>query len=219
MSDELAKKLKVYLLVSSSIIFFGGLTIWLVLLSQGKRVTSDGRIEDTNVLKINVTPKDKVDVFINSKEVKLTDNRVTGVDVGEINVRLEKQDYTSWEKNVEVDKKEVKTIYAQLYPLNPEIEKVTDVNIDKIYFNEKKDNIIFTVLNGSEEEIGLWKYNYEKKPTDLFSDPKPEKFRNLTDSEINCLANNDYSINVSYNTDKILLSCEARLNIDSLRRR
>lgn len=123
--------------------FLAGLTVFLVLFAQGKKLTPRGTFVDTSVLRIEKVPED-AKVYVNGALVEVNDNRVQGIDVGEVSIRVEMEGYSTWRKELILEDNRVETIYPVLVPLPPESIQISTEQIDTVTASDDGNYIYYT---------------------------------------------------------------------------
>ena len=197
-------RLKNIIIVGSIITFFAIFTIIIINIAQGKKVTPDGRIVDTAIIRLNTIPEE-VTAYIDGVRVSQIENRIEGIEVGEITLRLEKDGHSSWEKTITLEAGKVKNVYAQLYPMDLNFEQITNTNVDKIFFSRNADNVFYTVVDSeTDSQIGLWKYKITRNLLD-FGSNEPERIATFDDELISFLKNSSYSIQIAGDSNYVLL--------------
>ena len=185
-------------------IFFLILVVIAITLGQGRTWNDDGTITQTSIVKLTSVPKD-IQVFLDGKEVSLTDSKIEWVEPGLRKIKLVKSGYKDWEKTVKLEAGIVKDIYAQLYPEKLDFSKLTESNIDQLHFSENSEYAYFTILNNAvSTQNGLWRLKLSRNFLDIGNNI-PVLISPLTD-DIVILRNNDYDILVSSDNNKVILN-------------
>lgn len=193
-------------LVTFFILFglFVAVSIYVVILAQGKRIDDNGTISNTSIIRINSIPSD-VTVYLNDQVVPKVDNRVEWLQPGSVKLTLAKEGYKSWEKILSLDAGVVKDVYAQLFPDRINFDKLTTTNVDKMFFAENSDYVFYTVLKqDNPEENGIWKLKLSRNIFD-FGVNQPTKIFTLPVNFLKELATKNYELKLSPDTNRILL--------------
>ena len=125
----LRKRITTFIVTFLILIFFVSAAVVAVFLSQGRRLDGTEGIVITSIINLNTLPED-VNVFINDKKVDRVDGRVENLDPGVVSLKVTKDGYTTWEKQVELQGGVVKDVNVQLFPENLELTALTQTNIN-----------------------------------------------------------------------------------------
>jgi len=191
--------------IFSLLVFFTFFTFFVIILAQGKTFNKEGEIVDTGIIRINSIPTD-VTVYINGEQVKKTENRIEGVEPGEITIKLEKEGYSPWEKIVTVGTGIVKDIYAQLFPENLKFQQITNTNVDNAFFSDNIDYIFYTLTDPEMPgKVGIWRMKLISSIFD-FGSVTPEQFVSFNESLLKTVGEYPYTIQAANDNNKILLN-------------
>ena len=180
-------------------------SVFFILLSQGTRITPNGNIVQTSVIRINSVPKN-VRAYINDEEVNINDNLIQNIELGEVTLTLEQEGFTSWSKTLNIEEGKVKDVFAQLFPETLENAQISTEPIDQLVYADDLSHIYFSVLNSEiPTNNGLWKYRLSSGVLDLSNNPEPVQFFQFTDEFYTNLSTNRYSLELSNDKDTILL--------------
>lgn len=181
------------------------LLVIAIIIAQGKKVTPDGRLVDTAIIRLNTIPSD-VTVYIDGKKVNKIENRLEGIETGEITLKLEREGYSDWEKTITLEAGVVKDVYAQLYPTELQFEQITNTDVDKLFFPDDVDFLFYTVINSEvASENGIWKYKLTRNLLD-FGTISPTKITSLNTNLLQKLKEEDYVLSISPDSNKFLLN-------------
>ncbi len=196
--------IKNIILVSSIVVFFAILLAIAIIIAQGKKVTPGGLV-DTSIIRLNTIPED-VTAYIDGKKVNRIENRLEGIETGEVTLKLERNGYSSWEKTITLEPGVVKDVYAQLYPTDLQFEQITNTEVDKLFFPEDVGYLFYTVLNSEiDTENGMWKYKLTKNLLD-FGTTSPSKITSFETELINKLRSGNYDISVSPDSNRFIVN-------------
>lgn len=196
------KKLLTIIFVLFVIISFTAITVIVIIIAQGGKVTNNG-LEKTGIIKITSQPENDIDVYVNDKKTSLNDKRIENLDPGTYIIRIEKKDYMTWTKQVEVEKGIVKELFVTLFPNDLELEQMTSINIDRTFFSPDGSYLVYTVKNGSDSEKGIWKLKLTQNAFGLLEN-KPERIISLNE-QIQKILSGNYSCEISQNNERFLL--------------
>jgi hypothetical protein len=167
-----------------TILFFIFLLIFIVIAPllilhvQGYRLDFENKkLTQTGALFIKTISPKQAEIYVDNELIQKTDFFFNSALIENLlpkkyNIKVQKQDYYTWEKNLEIKEKEVtegKSII--LFPQDPEF-KLLSTNIDNAWFSKDKKKVVI-----KESEKNAWSlklYNLEKnvkshllKETDL----------------------------------------------------
>src|SRR5260221_2100836 len=197
------KKLLRFILPLLTLSVFALASIIVIVISQGKKLADNGTIVETSIVRVNAIPSD-VQVFINEKQVTVNDNKVN-VDPGQVEVTLKKDGYSTWQKTFFIEEGVVKDIFAQLYPSSIKSVKLSDTDIDKMFFSREGDFAFYTVINSKDvTQNGIWKLKLSRNILD-FSVNTPVLISKFTTDITNILKTNNYELKISNDNAKLIL--------------
>jgi len=154
-------------------------TILISLLARGYRPDfQEKELKPTGLLVVNSFPKG-AQVFINGKLTTAT-NQTINLPPGEYRVTIKKPGFSSWEKNITLEKEIVTNIDAYLFPLAPDLKALTfsptlnpllsPDGTKLIYFspqekeNPQDQNATQTATLLTQERGGIWLIDLTEKP-------------------------------------------------------
>ena len=154
-------------------------TILISLLARGYRPDfQEKELKPTGLLVVNSFPKG-AQVFINDKLTTAT-NQTINLPPGEYRVTIKKPGFSSWEKNITLEKEIVTNIDAYLFPLAPDLKALTfsptlnpllsPDGTKLIYFsphekeNPQVQNATQTATLLPQERGGIWLIDLTEKP-------------------------------------------------------
>ncbi len=128
-----------------------------------------GEVKQTGVLNIQTTPQ-KLQVFLNGKDIGKSP-KVTSVDQGSTRVKIEKEGYTSWEKDVPIVAEKSTSIFPTLFLTNPQAESIysTSGKIISQQIAPSNDSILALIL--SEKTYKIIRYELNKQFWNLSDNP------------------------------------------------
>jgi hypothetical protein len=160
-------------------VVLGG-TISISLLARGYRPDfQEKELKPTGLLVVNSFPKG-AQVFINGKLTTAT-NQTINLPPGEYRVTIKKPGFSSWEKNITLEKEIVTNIDAYLFPLAPDLKALTfsptlnpllsPDGTKLVYFsppqkkeNPQDQNATQTATLLTQERGGIWLIDLTEKP-------------------------------------------------------
>ena len=151
-----------------SIIAFGFIviaTVIFVLYGKGYRFGFDqGKIElsGTGLLVAKSIP-DGAQVFLNDNLTTATNNTIN-LSPKEYRVRIFKEGYFAWEKNIKIQKEVVSKAEALLFPTAPKLESITDIGVSDMVIDPSHTKIAFTVASESARRNGIYILDMSSRP-------------------------------------------------------
>lgn len=197
---------------------FGSIAVLLILFAQGKRITLDGQIISTGILRIDIVPDD-TEIFVNGEEVSLSGNRLDGIEIGELAIEIRKEDFSTWRKNVVVDGSFVKRIHAQVYPNNPIITRINSYEIDRFFPSNDLELFVGTEFNEEDDELLVYTLDHSSSLNPLQGlQTEFELSKTITNYSQICSEenNNGHFIKISENDDKFIIECDLGVQIHDL---
>lgn len=146
-----------------------GVSAVIALLASGYRFDLKKReITGTGIISINSFPDGSL-IFLNDKPTGATNTSLTSLKPGKYTLRLEKQGFTNWEKEIIVEKELVTKVEAILIPLFPELKPLTFTSTKSPLLSPDGQKIIYTALSNSVN--GLWLLDLSDRPFNLANKP------------------------------------------------
>lgn len=150
--------------MKSRIIFFFSTAVSLVaittiviLWARGYRINRSPKgevaIQETGILLIKSYP-DGAKVYINEELETATNATLSGLNQGVLGVKISKEGYADWEKDVPIQKGLVTTLEATLIPLTPELKPLTLNGVTALSLSPQKDQVAYLTKNNGKS--GVW---------------------------------------------------------------
>lgn len=146
------KKTTKYLLTIIPFLLFIVASIIVLFLAQGRTLTDEGKLIESSILRVNSYPLNPT-VFINGERVELTDGKTINITPGKNTIRLSKEGYYDWEKEVLNYAGIIKEIFVQLYPTNISFENSTTKAIDIATYSADRQYVYFVRKNTKTIDI------------------------------------------------------------------
>ncbi len=154
------------LTISISIfIFITIATIVVILYGKGYRFGLDkGRpgFLGTGLLVSTSTP-DGAQVFINGHLTTATDNTIS-LSPGDYDVKIFKEGYIPWEKNIPIQKEVVSKADALLFPNAPKLESITTTGVQNPIIDPSGTRLAYTISSQSAREDGVYVLDMTSRP-------------------------------------------------------
>lgn len=184
---------------------FAIVTVIVIIIAQGGKVTPDG-IEKTGIIKLNVQPDKNLKVYVDDKLVSINDSKIENLNTGIHNLRIEKENYTNWTKDVEVEEGIVSEIWAFLFPIELKLKQMTSTGIERAFYSPDGSYVVYIVKNSNSNNNGIWKLKLTQSTFGLVEN-KPEKISSLN-SKLTETLNSEYSVSISPNNERFLLQTD-----------
>lgn len=123
-------------------------------------------------------------VYIDGTLQTATNNSVN-VDPGNHTIRITKEGYVSWEKQIHIDKEIVSRADAFLFPVSPSLSSLTSSGITSPILSSDGTKIVYIVPPKTktpleEKNAGVWIYDLADRPLGFNRDPRQIASWNLT---------------------------------------
>lgn len=148
----------------SAVIIVAG-TLFAIRYAKGQRPSTEG-FRETGLLSANSFPT-AAQVFINGKLSTATDDTLN-LDPGEYQIEIKKEGFTSWRKNLLVEKELVTQTNALLFPSAPSLSPITFTGVQNILPAPDGQKLIFYTSSASAEpKNGLYLADLTDNPLSL----------------------------------------------------
>ncbi|MBI2029184.1 PEGA domain-containing protein [Candidatus Gottesmanbacteria bacterium] len=145
--------MKKFLAPAFAITFIIGVSLLLIFYGRGYRFNlSQGSFEPKGLLVANSQPNG-AQIFVNDKLSSATNTTIT-LEPSWYNVRMEKEGYSPWQKDVRVQGEVVAKTDAVLFPINPSLSPITVSGVSNPKVSQDTTKIVFSVSksnNGNED--------------------------------------------------------------------
>ena len=154
------------------------ITLITVLYSEGWRLNILNPFEQTNpedIKKETITKTgmiavrsipDGAKVFLNDEPVTATGDTITNLEPNKYSLKVSKEGYEVWEKEITVYSDLVTDITAVLVLQSPKLEPLTSLDVNTFALSNNQNNIAFTSSN--ENQPGLWLLPLNRSGINLF---------------------------------------------------
>lgn len=113
-------------------------------------------LEKTGMIVVKSYP-DGARVYLNGKLAQATNATLTGLKGGLYDLKIEKDGFAPFQKEVPVKEELVTNLEALLVPLNPELKPLTGSGVVSPILSNSRDKILF--LTPDRDRPGLWSLN------------------------------------------------------------
>ena len=122
-------------------------------------------ITKTGMIAVRSIP-DGAKVYIDNKLLTATDDTITNLIPNKYNLKVEKEGYETWQKEVNVYSDLVTDITAVLILQSPKLEPLTNIDVNNFDLSNSQNNIIFTSANPTQP--GLWMLPLNRTGLNIF---------------------------------------------------
>ncbi|MBI4100817.1 PEGA domain-containing protein [Candidatus Microgenomates bacterium] len=119
-------------------------------------------VEETGILVATSIP-DGAQVFLNN-ELRTATNNTLNLPEGEYQIKIVKDGYTPWEKNLKIKKGVVSETRAALFPTAPDLRAQTLTGAFSPTLSPDGTSIVYGVASGSAQKQGVWVMDLNEKP-------------------------------------------------------
>lgn len=207
------KKIPTIIVALFVVVVFAASSLIAIILAQGRRFDTDEGLGfvQTSIIRLNSIPED-VNVYINEKPAQITDNKIEFLDPGNVNVTVEKEGYTPWQKVVHLDPGIITDVNVQLFPNTLEFEAITALDVDQAIFSDDSQTVFYTILNSEVfTDNGIWRYRFTRSLLNL-NEERPTKMVSFTEETLAILRKGTYTLKISKdNARAIIYSKEDKL--------
>ncbi|MEO8581656.1 MAG: PEGA domain-containing protein [Patescibacteria group bacterium] len=138
---------------SAAVIIVG--TLFAIRYAKGQRPTSGGTLRETGLLDANSFPT-AAQVFINGKLTTATDDKLN-LDPGDYQIEIRKDGYSTWQKNLRIEKELVTQTDALLFPSVPSLSPITFTGVQNVVPAPDGQKLVyFTASASAEAKNGLY---------------------------------------------------------------
>lgn len=165
--------------MSKRVLIFAAIVIFILATSavaifylRGFKIdTKKGGITRTGLLVIDSTP-DGAQVFLDDRLTSATDTTIMYLTPKKYKLKLVKEGYTPWEKEIEIKADLTTEVTAVLFPATPELKPLSFSGVTNPLLSPDGQKIVFAVppkdtTNSSPEagsKTGLWVLNMAERP-------------------------------------------------------
>lgn len=140
-------------------------TITILFLARGYRIDLNKKeIAGTGIIVATSTP-DGALVYLNDIPTSATNTSLTGLKPNTYTIRMEKQGFFSWTKEIVVKKELVTKVDALLVPLFPNLDPLTSGNAQNPLLAPDGQKIVYTSTQNGQS--GIWVLELVTRPFNL----------------------------------------------------
>jgi hypothetical protein len=156
------RKSSIILSVSSILILGLGTLIGIMLVKGYTFNTTTKKIESTGVLIVNSVPSG-AQIFIDDHYQNVTNTSIPFLPTRDYKIRLTKEGYTPWEKDMTIDSQLTSEIEAIMWPAIPSVNPITNTGVVNVQISPDKQKVVYGVKFSERDKAGLWVMDMAKK--------------------------------------------------------
>ena len=161
---------KPLLALLATIILILGVSAILIFQAKGYRFDiKSKKIEKTGIIAVSSVPVGAA-VYVNNHLSGATNTNIVNLTPGEYALKVVKEGYLSWEKNIPVVAEMVTPVEITLFPSVPDLRPLTFTGITNPLLSPDGQKIVYALKNGGKS--GLWVLDLSDRPLNFSRDPK-----------------------------------------------
>lgn len=165
------------------LILITAVALGAIAYGRGYRISKDeaGRniVAGTGLLVLTSTP-DGARAFVDGELATATDNTIN-LKPGKYSIRIEKDGYFAWEKEIEITNEQVTETGALLFPKAPQLTSLTTTGITNPITDRERQLVAYTVSSASADLKGVYVMNLDRGILPI-GDSKKQITSNLIDN-------------------------------------
>lgn len=170
---------KRFLLTIATLVFIGVAATVAVLMAKGYTFSSkQGGLVGSGIISVTSTP-DGASVYIDGHLTTATNTNISGLSPKKYNLKIVKEGFTPWEKEVEVGEGIVSEVKATLFPALPTIYPLTYNGVLSPVLSPDGEKLAFAVplLSDSptRQKGGIWVWTMTSQPIALARSGEPHQ--------------------------------------------
>lgn len=147
-------KIKPIVTIIITMVSLSLITAVTVLYSEGWRFNTKNKVlQKTGMLAIRSTPEG-AKVYLNEKTATATNDTIPSLTPGMYEIKVEKEGFEVWKKDIEIFPELVTDITAILVSQSPRIEPLTNTGVKIFSLSSSLDKLAYIPLN--TEKMGIW---------------------------------------------------------------
>jgi len=147
--------------------------------------TKTKQVVQTGVLIVNSVPSG-AQIFIDDHPQNVTNTSISFLPTKDYKIKLTKEGYTTWEKQLTIDKQLTTEIEAIMWPAIPSVNPITNTGVVNVKLSPDRQKVAYAVKFSERDKAGLWVMDMAKRT--VFTGPSTD-FTQITKNS----GNIDYS--------------------------
>jgi len=161
------KILILIILLGSTVLLYFFLSGWRPNFNFSNKIElSEIKVKQTGMISAKSQPEG-ANVYLDGKLVTATNNTISGVDLGKHKLKITKNGYVTWEKEIEVFPELVTDITAMLISQTPRIEPLTNTGARKPTLSYSLEKLAY--FSKDPEAPGVWIVSFKDQGLSFFA--------------------------------------------------
>lgn len=134
-----------------------------IFFAKGYRLSpSTGTVAGTGIISVTSKP-DQASIYLDGHLMNATPANINSLPPKTYEVKISKEGFISWQKQVEVRQGLVTDIKATLFPAIPSLYPLTFSGVENVKLSPDEQRIVY-VVPGSDKRSGVWVWDMSEKP-------------------------------------------------------
>ncbi len=146
---------KTSIITAVSALVLIGATIGVYMYTSGLRIDKEGELKSTGMVAVKSVPNG-ANVYLNDELKTATDGTIQGLNPGKYNLKVMRNGFTIWQKEIEVFEQLVTDITSVLVSKTPRLEPLTSTGARNPVISPSLTKIAYFTKDG--ENPGVWVY-------------------------------------------------------------
>lgn len=144
-------------------------TITAILIAKGYRFDrTTGSIKGTGIISVTSIPSGAV-IYLNGQLQTASNSTVNDLDPGTYDLKVSKEGFTSWEKNVKVEAEKVTLLDVTLFPSAPDLKPMTFSGVARPLISPDGQRVAYSV--SAPNKSGIWVFDLSNRPFNFNREP------------------------------------------------
>lgn len=147
------------------VVFLALGTSLAVLYARGYRFSlgqGEPRVSKTGILNVTSTPQGS-QVYINNNLTTATNNSIN-LTPGKYTVKVAKDGYSDWQKDIEIKEEEVTSANARLFPKSPTLQSISTFGVEEAIVDPTGTKLAFKIASASARQNGIYMFDMTQRP-------------------------------------------------------
>lgn len=140
------------------------------MLAKGYRFDRrTGAIKGTGIIAVSSIPPGGA-IYLDNELVSASNNTINDLDPKTYKLRVSKDGFSTWEKDVTVQAEKVSLVTVTLFPTTPDLRPLTFTGVNKPQLSSDGQKIAYAISDPTK--AGLWVLDLSDRPFTFSRDPK-----------------------------------------------
>jgi hypothetical protein len=145
------------------------ITTTAILIAKGYRFDrTTGTIKGTGIVSVTSIPSGAV-IYLNGSLQTVSNNTVSDLDPGTYHLKVAKDGFSAWEKDIKVEAEKVTLLNVTLFPSTPDLKPMTFSGVSNPLLSPDGQRVVYTV--SAPNKSGLWVFDISNRPFDFNRSP------------------------------------------------